>query len=43
MTDIVGLISHVQNAYARCIDNGDLEAWPDFFDDDLHLQDHDGR
>ena len=34
MTDIVGLISHVQNAYARCIDNGELEAWPDFFDDD---------
>ena len=34
MKDIVGLISHVQNAYARCIDNGDLEAWPDFFDDD---------
>ena len=34
MTDIVGLISHVQNAYARCIDNGNLEAWPDFFDDD---------
>ena len=33
MTDIVGLISHVQNAYARCIDNGNLEAWPDFFDD----------
>ena len=34
MKDIVGLISHVQNAYARCIDNGDLESWPDFFDDD---------
>ena len=34
MTDIVGLITHVQNAYARCIDNGNLEAWPDFFDDD---------
>jgi anthranilate 1,2-dioxygenase small subunit len=34
VTDIVGLISHVQNAYARCIDNGNLEAWPDFFDDD---------
>jgi anthranilate 1,2-dioxygenase small subunit len=32
--DVVGLINHVQNAYARCIDNGDLEAWPDFFDDD---------
>ena len=34
MSDIAGLISHVQNAYARCIDNGNLEAWPDFFDDD---------
>ncbi len=33
MTDIGGLISHVQNAYARCIDNGNLEEWPDFFDD----------
>ena len=34
MSDVVGLINHVQNAYARCIDNGNLEAWPDFFDDD---------
>ena len=34
MTDLVGLINHVQNAYARCIDNGNLEAWPDFFEDD---------
>ena len=34
MSDVVGLINHVQNAYARCIDNGHLEAWPDFFDDD---------
>ena len=34
MTDIAGLINHLQTAYARCIDNGDLEAWPDFFDDD---------
>jgi anthranilate 1,2-dioxygenase small subunit len=34
MNDVVGLINHVQNAYARCIDNGNLEAWPDFFDDD---------
>jgi len=32
--DVAGLINHVQNAYARCIDDGDLEAWPDFFDDD---------
>lgn len=34
MKDVVGLINHVQNAYARCIDNGNLEAWPDFFEDD---------
>ena len=34
VSDVVGLLNHVQNAYARCIDNGDLEAWPDFFDDD---------
>ncbi len=34
MSNVVGLINHVQNAYARCIDNGNLEAWPDFFDDD---------
>ena len=33
MSDIVGLINHVQNAYARCIDGGDLDMWPDFFDD----------
>ena len=34
MNDIVGLINHVQSAYARCIDNGNLEVWPDFFEDD---------
>jgi anthranilate 1,2-dioxygenase small subunit len=34
VNDVVGLINHVQNAYARCIDNGNLEAWPDFFEDD---------
>jgi anthranilate 1,2-dioxygenase small subunit len=34
VSDVVSLINHVQNAYARCIDNGNLEAWPDFFDDD---------
>ena len=32
--DAVGLIGRVQNAYARCIDSGDLEAWPDFFEED---------
>jgi anthranilate 1,2-dioxygenase small subunit len=34
VSDVAGLINHVQSAYARCIDNGNLEAWPDFFDDD---------
>ena len=34
MNDIIGIINHVQNAYARCIDSGKLEAWPDFFEDD---------
>ena len=33
MKDIAALINHVQNAYARCIDNGNLEAWPDFFEE----------
>ena len=33
MTDVFHLISHAQNAYARCIDNGNLEAWPDFFEE----------
>jgi anthranilate 1,2-dioxygenase small subunit len=34
MYDVVGLINHVQNAYVRCIDDGNLEAWPDFFEED---------
>jgi anthranilate 1,2-dioxygenase small subunit len=34
VNEVVGLINHVQNAYARCIDNGDLEAWPGFFEED---------
>ena len=33
MTDVAALITRAQNAYARCIDNGQLEAWPDFFED----------
>jgi anthranilate 1,2-dioxygenase small subunit len=33
VNDVVGLISRVQNAYARCIDNGKLEGWPDFFEE----------
>ena len=34
VSDTTSLINHVQNAYARCIDSGNLEAWPDFFEDD---------
>jgi anthranilate 1,2-dioxygenase small subunit len=34
VTDAAGLIGHAQNAYARCIDGGDLEAWPDFFENE---------
>ncbi|UPJ54485.1 aromatic-ring-hydroxylating dioxygenase subunit beta [Bradyrhizobium sp. 200] len=33
MQDVVNLINHVQGAYVRCIDNGQLEAWPDFFEE----------
>jgi anthranilate 1,2-dioxygenase small subunit len=31
--DVISLIRHAQAAYARCIDNGALEAWPDFFEE----------
>lgn len=34
MNDVTGLINRVQNAYARCVDDGNLEGWPDFFVDD---------
>jgi anthranilate 1,2-dioxygenase small subunit len=33
MTDAYRLISQTQAAYARAIDNDQLESWPDFFDD----------
>ena len=33
MTDVASLINHAQNAYARCIDSGNLEGWPDFFEE----------
>jgi len=32
--DAFRLISRAQAAYARCIDEGPLEAWPDFFVED---------
>jgi anthranilate 1,2-dioxygenase small subunit len=31
--DVASRIGQAQAAYARCIDDGDLEAWPDFFVD----------
>ena len=31
--DVASQIGQAQAAYARCIDNGDLEAWPEFFVD----------
>jgi anthranilate 1,2-dioxygenase small subunit len=34
VNEVIELINRVQNAYARCIDNGDLEAWPGFFEED---------
>jgi anthranilate 1,2-dioxygenase small subunit len=34
VSDVAGLIGQAQNAYARCIDSGRLEVWPDFFEDD---------
>lgn len=33
-TDTLSLIAHAQTAYARCIDNGDLDAWPQFFEEE---------
>jgi anthranilate 1,2-dioxygenase small subunit len=34
VNDSASLINHLQNAYARCIDSGNLEAWPDFFEEE---------
>jgi len=31
--NVASLIGQVQAAYARCIDNGDLDAWPEFFEE----------
>jgi anthranilate 1,2-dioxygenase small subunit len=31
--DVASLIGHAQAAYARCIDNGELESWPAFFEE----------
>jgi anthranilate 1,2-dioxygenase small subunit len=39
--DVISLINHAQGAYTRCIDNGALEAWPDFFEDyERHVYRH---
>lgn len=34
ITDVFRLISQTQAEYARCIDEGALEAWPEFFCED---------
>jgi anthranilate 1,2-dioxygenase small subunit len=34
VSDLYRLICRVQADYARCIDEGPLEAWPDFFTED---------
>lgn len=31
MKDTFRLVAHAQAAYVRCIDDGDLAQWPDFF------------
>jgi len=31
--DIFHIIMRAQADYARCIDDGRLESWPDYFDD----------
>jgi anthranilate 1,2-dioxygenase small subunit len=31
--DAISLINRLHGAYVRCIDNGQLEAWPDFFEE----------
>jgi anthranilate 1,2-dioxygenase small subunit len=30
----ISLINRLHGAYTRCIDNGQLESWPDFFEED---------
>ena len=35
MTDnAISLINRLHGEYTRCIDNGNLESWPDFFEED---------
>ena len=31
--DAISLINRLHGAYSRCIDNGQLESWPDFFEE----------
>ncbi|WP_211265252.1 aromatic-ring-hydroxylating dioxygenase subunit beta [Actinacidiphila oryziradicis] len=37
-TDVFGLLSRAQAEYARCIDEGPLEDWPAFFEEDCHYR-----
>ena len=36
--DAFHLVARAQAAYARCIDEGPLESWPEFFDDECFYQ-----
>jgi len=38
MTDHLNAIMRAQARYVRCIDDGPLEAWPDFFTEDCHYR-----
>jgi anthranilate 1,2-dioxygenase small subunit len=31
--DVSNILNRLQAAYARCIDNGELNAWPEFFEE----------
>jgi anthranilate 1,2-dioxygenase small subunit len=31
--DVLIIVNELQAAYVRCIDNGDLEVWPEFFEE----------
>lgn len=37
-TGLIERISHVQNAYVHCLDEGKYEEWPQFFLDDCHYR-----
>jgi len=36
--DAIRIVNRLHGAYARCIDNGDLERWPEFFEEACHYK-----